>query len=246
MAGAEVAGSIASALLGGCPEQTPIERHVCVQLPGGAEVCVVFPGIVSSNLALIEQLMAQSAAAMAPLAPAFTVINVVTAIVEFCQAIPELITNPPGFAEALQKLIDSAADLAGIVPPLSIPVMVASMVDVLILFMQGMVDEIETVAEQIQRITSAQAILDNLPNGNIDIELAIECADDLVNSRLQDLQNRLASGGSFISLINLFMQMIGLNPIEPPAGVELDVTEMVESLENVIKVLVGVRRAIPV
>jgi hypothetical protein len=228
-----------------CPDRDPIPRDLCVNLPGGARICVAFPGVVSSNLALVEQMMAQAGAAMAPLAPAFTTINVVLAVVEFAQKIPLLIANPPEFAEALQNLIDAAAELAGIAPPLSIPAMVASMIDVLIVFIQGAIDELATVVTQLQRIASAQAILDNLPSGNVDIELAIGCANNLVDSQLVELQERLASGGAFIEIINLFMQLIGLDPVSPIPGLDEGAEDAIETLQDVVSVLEGVRAAIP-
>jgi hypothetical protein len=226
-----------------CPDRDPIPRDVCIQMPGGARICVNFPGVISSNLALVEQMMAQAGAAMAPLAPAFVILNTVTAVIDFCKSVATL--NPVEIAEALQKLLDSAAEMAGLAPPLSVPVMLLSMLDVLILFIQGAIDELQTVVAQLQRIASAQAILDNLPDGNVDIELAITCADNLIQSQLTELSERLASGGAFIELVNLFMAMIGLDPVSPIPGLDAGAEDAVESLEEVVRVLEGVRNSIP-
>lgn len=226
-----------------CPTVDVIARELIARLPGGANVQIAYPGDPPSPLALVQQMMAQASAAMAPLSPAFTTINTVTAVIEFCKSVVTL--NPVEIAEALQTLIDAAAEMASLAPPLSVPAMVVSMLDILLTMLDGMVTELQSIIDYQARIADAQAILDSLPQGNAAIEAAISCANVQIEWKQQNLDESLSSAGGFVDLINLFMSLIGLDPISGLGELDEDSADAIDTLSDLINTIRTIREAIP-
>jgi len=229
-----------------CPATTVVDRDVCVDLPGGVSVCAQYPGTPGSSLDLIQQLMAQSSAAMAPLSPTFTTINTVLAVVEWAKSVPLLVVAPDEFAEKTQDLIDAAAALAGLAPPLSVPSMLVSMIDVLITMLDGIVVELQNIAAYQNRIDAAQAILDGLEGGNTAIAGAITCAGTQLDAQMSNLDEALSSANGFITLVNVFMQLIGLDPMGSLGSLGDDPTGSITALGITVSTLQTIRGTIPV
>jgi hypothetical protein len=229
-----------------CPSIEVLSRELAARLPGGATIQVTYPGDPPSALALVQQLMAQSSAALAPLAPAFSTIRTVLAVVEWAQSVPLVIANPPEFAEKTQELIDAAADMASLAPPLSVPAMVVSLLDVLIAMLEGMVTEMQGIIDYQARIADAQSVLDGLgAGGNEAIQGAITCATSHVDSMMLNFDESMSSAGGFIDLINLFMALIGLDPVPDLGKLDDDPTGSIEALGVMIDTIKVVRSAIP-
>lgn len=228
-----------------CPQVEVVDRDLCVTFPGGARVCVQYPGNPPSLLALVQQLMAQATAGMAPLQPAFSAINAILAIVEWAKSVPLLIVDPVEFAEKTQELIDAAAEVASLAPPLSVPAMIVSMLDVLLTMLEGMVAELQAILDYKQRIADAQAVLDTLVDGNTAIEEAIACANQILDGQLQSLDEAMGSAGGFIELVNRFMSLIGLDPIPDLSDLPEDPSGAIETMEETITTIQGIRAAIP-
>jgi hypothetical protein len=94
----------------------------CIRFPGGAAICFNFPTIPADNGAAVRGLLAQANAALAPLAPIFTILDAVLAVADCVQGVPEAIIklDPSKLIECIPNLVEKLAQLAQLVPQLSL------------------------------------------------------------------------------------------------------------------------------
>lgn len=214
-------------------------RDLSLTLPGGLTINATWPSVSPpTQLQQALQMIAQSGAAVAPFQPIFNLINLGLATVDFAKAVPQLIVDPSAVLEALEKLIEAAARVAQVAPPLSIPSLVVGLIDVLLAFLGGAVSELQEQAAFSERIEAVRHIMEE--TGNAALQEAIDCAESNLLARQENFQETLSSAGGFVVLINAIGAILSL-----PAVPGLDGSSLA-ALENTIKVIQGVRDAIPI
>lgn len=229
-----------------CIDIDAVPGDVCVTFPGGAEICVTLPSASPPSLdALMRQAFAQVNAALAPLTPIFNIIDVCVAIFDCIKAISTLdvekiINCIPGLAEKI-------AELLALIPQVSLVALVADIVELLILYFKGLRNQILRQLQYYLRIIDAQ--LAATRPGNIALANVLPCAlDDL--DQLFNWQNSSAAPiNRLIGVINLFLEIIGLERFSiPTLGSLVDPEELeqaVELIDLTIELLTYIRLAIP-
>lgn len=222
-----------------------VPQGKCIVLPGGVEICVQMPGIPRDGGELVKQLLAQMNAALTPLVPVFNIIDAVIAIFDMVKAIPDAIMklDISGLAEALEAMIEKIAALLKLIPQLSLPLMIVGLIDCIILALEGIKVDLESVLVCEQSIL--EAILLAVDPGNIGLVEIIQCATADCNAQSENINEGAQPLNSLISLLNLFMQLIGLEGIPLAVGIEGDAQGSIDAICATIAVMETIRDAIP-
>ena len=223
---------------------------LCVVFPGGNKICAQLPATLSppSGLQLGKQLVAQANAALAPLAPVFTIIETILAIKKFADAIPDSLGPPPDpsvLVEALDNLTKQVDKILQLVPQLSIPLMIVGLLDVVIQVLEGSIHELEALNRQLARIDAAESMVGEVPA----LQCIIDAASLNVQTQFTALQAALGGMSTFIELINSFGKIVGLPEIPINVSEDMDPEDMdagIQALEAIVKVLSDIRDSIPV
>lgn len=231
-----------------CIDVDVVPGEVCITFPGGTEVCATMPDLVPpSPDKLIRQLFAQANAALAPLQPVFNIIDAVVAIFDCVKAISTL--DPVKIIECIPNLAEKVAALLKLIPQLSIPALVAGLIEVLVLYLRGIRNQLVRARELLVRLLDAETAATR--PGNLALARVLPCAlDDL--DKLIAWQNESAKPiNRLIGVINLFLEIIGLSRFKIPClgtfladlGVLDDQIELVDLLIQLLEII---RAAIPI
>lgn len=229
------------------PVPSPAAAPLTLSLPGGLRVSGVPTQVGATSLTQALALVSAAGPAMAPLAPAFTLIDAMLSVKDFAQAVPEIITNPGAVVEAGAKLAQKIGKLASLVPQLSVPVMVADVLDAVILLLRGLADELQGISAEEARIESVVAVASTLPPGAREALLqVVASARAATGVRRADVQTALAGAGPLLGIVNAFVGLLGLPGVE----IELDASsgsaaDAVTALEAAVDILRAFRRSLP-
>jgi hypothetical protein len=188
--------------------------------------------------------MAQLQSSLAPLAPLFTALDIISIIIDLIKALATL--NPVKISKALKKLPPVVVKLLAIIPQVAIPLMLVGFLDTIILFLVGFSEYLnktsETLgglaaAEEYAETTGASALLDSVACGQVSIDGFMAAASD-----------GFGPVNSLITAINALLQVIGLGKfIIPELGAvttsNISVTQ--EILAETAGFLQTIRNAIP-
>lgn len=225
----------------------------CVKLPEAKGACSVrFPGgvVIEAMPSLGDgefergiALFRAMTPALAGLAPFFTVLQAVLAIVDFCKALATL--NPVDIANALAAFTQAVNKLLAIVPAVSIPLLIKDLLTCMISFLAGVLEKLVALQAQIARIAEARAvgIELNLP----EIEVLMQCADDNVELYLEHLSASMGVFGSLWGVIQLFADLAGIGALVPDIVFDTtgDLDEVIESLQALVLKLQEILEALP-
>lgn len=214
-----------------------------VTLPGGLSVQGMTDGIGQGALEQARSLLGKANAAMAPLGPIFTVIEILMLVKKFIEAVPGVVTNPGKVVSVGNDVVKAMGKLVRLLPQASVPLMVLDLVDALLGLMDGVLAELSALATQAERIQAARAAALDLP----DLEAILDLAQGQVQAQQANLGTALANVGAVVELVNTVAGLVpGLPkiPLEVNAGEEL--ADMVRSLQRAVQVLKTVRGKIPV
>lgn len=225
-----------------------VPGEVCIPFPGGAEVCVTMPDIVPPTPdKLIRQLFAQANAALAPLNPIFNIIDTVVAVFDCIKAISTL--NPEEIIACIPNLAQQINKLLQLIPVLSIPFLVAALIDTLILYLRGTQAQLRRAQILLARLLDAETAA--VRPGNVGLGDIVDCAFDDLNNLIA-WQNECAKPvNRLIGVINLFLEIIGLERFTIPCLgtfiADLDaINAILEFIDLLIELLTIIRLAIPV
>ena len=227
-----------------CVTLTIGNQNISIRLPGGPTLQPMVSAVIPTNLQVVKNLLSQASSALAPLSPIFNIIDAILAIKDFASAVPELVVNPAAVIEALVKLLQKVAALASLIPQLSVPILVVDLIDVVIVALQGIIAELNTIVDQLERIETARTIAQN--EGNVSLLDVTVCADNLLTSIQSSLSNSLGPLNSLFGVINLFLSLIGQDGIPSITDLPDDPNEAIDSLNDVISTLTVIRQSIPI
>ena len=222
--------------------------EVCLTFPGGVEVCASLPDLVPPQPdKLIRQLFAQANAALAPLEPIFNIVDAVVQVFECIKAISTL--DPQKIIECIPGLAEKVNKLLALIPALSLPALVAGLIEVLVLYLRGIRNQLIRLRELLVRVLNAETAAAR--PGNLALARVLPCAlDDL--DKLVQWQNESAKPvNRLIGLINFFLEVIGLERFKIPcignflADLEA-IDNQLELLDLLIELLTIIRLAIPI
>jgi hypothetical protein len=220
---------------------SPAAAPLSITLPGGASVGGV-PLLVGPD-PLTQALAASAAAgpALAPLMPAFRLIDAVLSLKDFVEAVPKVLVNPGAIIEAGAKFVQKIAALAGLIPQLSVPLMLVGVIDVVINLLQGLVTMLLRIQQQELAIAAAGELVADVPS----LGPIVAAASTQTDVARANVIAAAAGAGPLLVTINLLSGIVGLPPISAsPTGGTTD--ELLDSLQGVINVLSVTRSAVPV
>lgn len=223
----------------GCGDQT-----LKVTLPGGPTLQVMVPNLCPSSLDITKNLLAQANAALAPLVPIFRLIEIALALKDLAESIPSLLTDPTALIQAIAEIIKKIAEVAGLVPFLSVPLFIVELLDVIIASLDAAIEELAKIIEQELKIAAAG--LKAAEFGNEALLEIVECAEGLNLQIKLGLSEGMAPLNALFGVINIFLGLIGQPEIPSFDDLPEDASEAVEQLTVVVDILQNVRNAIPI
>jgi hypothetical protein len=219
------------------------DQTVKIRTPGGNTIQPLTGTSTPSNLQIVKNLLSQASSVLSPLTPVFNIIEAVIAIKDFAEAVPKLITQPNEVVEAVKKLVKSIDKLISLIPQLSVPLLIVDIIDVTIVCLNAIVEEYEKIITQANKIDIARQRAINENNSSL---LAITvCADTQLDTIQLGVEQSLEPLNSLFVVMNIFLQLIGQDPI-PSLSVSDDAEDAIDNLEEFVKLLTDIRNAIPI
>ena len=207
----------------------------------------MLPGGIALKHANLDQLLQP---AIAPLGPAFKLVESVTAIAAVLLDLKDAVTSvPPDFskaARALSRIAEVPPNLAGIAPPLAVPVMVVGLIDIALRALSQARSELL----QLQQQALGLGIVEQTAQRLEDTRLlnVFECCKANIEQEAANLGKSMASVGHILGIISLLGSLAGLTLSVPKldacSGRPLD--DAVAPIDAVIETLAALRQAVPV
>lgn len=202
--------------------------EVCVRFPGGAKICASInvtelgdPGEIAKDL------LAQVNAAMVPLTPFFNLLDVLKAIFDCLQAVPDALGPPPdpsGIIACIPNLQKAVDKLLALIPPIPILEMAKDILNVIIIALQGIRAKLAAMIKQVERITKAALAASTL--GNLQLQVVVDCANGNMEAQLENMNAGMAPLNRLIGLLNVLLELAGQDCI-PALGGFAEITEAV-------------------
>ncbi len=231
-----------------------------ILFPGGASLSIPSaPGIdISFASDYGKQILASVNAALMPLQPIFNLIDLLLVIVEFAQAIPDCLGPPPdptkliAIVPKLKKKLDK---LLKMIPPLSIPAFIKSLLRAIIVFLRGLKASLTAVLTLEAKIDLGRLRATELQGlaaqGKIAIDVSLEmnasilCASGSASIMFKGLAQGAAPLDSLLGIVRAFCKLVGL-PVEIPVMGNLGASASVavDAVDVLLVLLTNVRAAI--
>jgi hypothetical protein len=228
-----------------CIDLKVTSQELCITFPGGAEMCVQIPGVPDPT-DVSKQLLAQANAALTPLVPVFNIIDAILALFKCVKAIPDSLGPPPDptkLAECIPDLAEKIDKLLKLIPQLSIPVLIAGLIDVILFYLEGLRGQLQAIIAAQVRIAAAATRAAEL--GNVQLRTVVDCATASMDAYLQNLNEGMKPLNRLVGLLNLFLQLVGLPPIPDFKNLGNDAQAALAPLDAVIDSLKTVRAGLP-
>lgn len=229
-----------------CVHVTATSQGMKIRLPGGAELAPNLPSAdFPSLLDVTKGLLAQVNTALAPLVPVFNVIDLGLSLFNFAKAAATLSVGD--MVEALKKVAENADKLLGLIPQLSVPVMILDIVDMLLATLNGIVGELNVMAQEVARIDAARVVAENLENA--EMTAILDCAQENIDAQISSLNEGLAPLNRLLGLLNILIALVPGDII--PALPTFDtlggsVAEALAKIQAALVTLQNIRNAIPI
>jgi hypothetical protein len=223
---------------------------LCITFPGGAQFCGVGGTTPPDSLSFAASAVAQATVALAPLQPVFDVINVLVDLVACVKAIPGILGPPPNPGKLIAcfpKLVDDLAKLLGILPPLSVPVLIASILEAILCFLEGLRAVIMSILNKLIRILAA--LLRVKVTGSLALQVAVDCEQQNLDGFLAWISTLVEPITCLLTLINALLGLIGLPELNITLSVGVDVSALeaiLTPIDDIIAILKALLASLPV
>jgi hypothetical protein len=217
-----------------CIHVPPLGEPFELTLPGGALI---------RHLDLADVLQP----ALTPLMPLFQIVDAIVALHKCTTAVVDALGPPPDpskLTSCIPELAEKVSKLLGLVPQLSLPLMVVGIIDLLIRVLgdvRGVLVHLAVELESVARIIERARELDDA--GLLQVAGCVEAS---VQQEAANLGAQLASLGRLIGLTNVFVGMIGGPEIPDFSSLSgKPLQEVIEPLDELVTLLQGARRMVP-
>jgi hypothetical protein len=219
---------------------------ICIELPEIPDaLAITLPGgVTMQQLNLMQAIQP----ALTPLVPLFDIIDTVVAVFNCVKAIPDALGPPPDptiLAACIPELGEKVSKLLRLLPPLSLPLTVIGLIDLVIDALEQARRQLVQLQQQVLQILNAIDRATELEDAGL---MAITtCARTNVAQEAANVGKALASLGKMIGLLNLFLGMVGapeVPDLSNLAGRPLD--DVVPLIDDLVEVMRTVRGAVPV
>lgn len=206
---------------------------------------VISPPIFDPHSQLVElqSIMAVLTPAIAAMAPIFALMEIVQAIIDFVKAVATL--NPAQIAAALADFIEATEKLLGIVPQVSLPLMLIGLITIAIDMVIALIDFLTELAIHQQQIEYMKqyAIDQDLP----DLLASAVCLETNLDTQLAYFNNGIGAVAGFMAIIELLGSIIGLDlSIDMSVDEDDPIEDTIDRLTEIRDTLIGIRELIPV
>jgi hypothetical protein len=202
-----------------CVQLTVGPGEICIELPGGARVCATSDIDLGDPALILRQFIGQVNTALAPLGPFFDILDVIAQVLECIEAIPDSIGPPPDPTAILQcipGLVEKVEKLLRLLPPIPVLFMIKSVLAALIVFLEGLKAELESLARALSRILAASLRAAEL--GNFELQFVSDCANDNFDIQLANLNESAKPLNRLMGLVNALLELAGAPCITIPLG----------------------------
>lgn len=223
---------------------TPVNTgpgELCITFIGGATICAQTGYDIGDPTAIVQSLLAQLNAALAPLGPFFDLLDFVKAVFDCIKAIPDCLGPPPSptpIVNCLQGLTEVVNKLLQLIPPFPILAMVKGILNVIIVGLEGLKEKLQAIDDHLTRVL--QAATTAAQTGNLGLKAITDCAQGNIDAQLQNLNAQLAPLNRLIGVVNLLLELAGQQCI-PAIGEVADL----DALQAIIDFLTEIYNAIP-
>lgn len=233
-----------------CQLLPELPDSIDIPFPGGIIISQIISAIrgAPSGIDMIVNLMQQMQPALAPLAPLFTIIDTIVAVFNCIQAVPDTIGPPPdpfALAKCLEELAALIDKLLSLIPMLSLPLMIIKLIDAIIYMLESIIMQLRYLNDQILKAYAAIAKGEQIEDANL-VAFGL-CAQQDIETQALNIMESLAYFGKFIGIINVFMEMIGQEPLLDFSGFSgIPLSEAIDPIQDAIDVLRAARKLIPI
>lgn len=210
-----------------------------VIFPGGLQLGIDGPHIPNPG-DVSGKLLAKVNAALMPLVPLFDIIDALLSVKIVFDAVVTL--SPFKISTAIEKLVVKLDKLKRLLPQLSIPCLIGTLVTVLIVYLVGLRAEIKAIIDAQARIDSASARAAEL--GSVTLAQMASCASANLSVQISAARNNGRPLNRLIAILNQLSSMVGL-PQVPPVTVGADMEAALDPLNELIQALTNLRSMIP-
>ncbi len=217
--------------------------EICVTMPGGTEICAQFGYEFGNAGDITQSLFAALNGGLAPLVPIFDIIDVLKKIADCLQAVPEVLTNPKKLTDCFPNLLKALEKLLALLPPFSVPIMVKRILAAIVLALQALQSKLFAMIQKQKRIL-ALGLAARAP-GNFALLPVLDCATQNFSAEITNLNDSMTPLNRLLGIVNLFLQLIGQDPIPSLASLGPDPSAALEPLAVVIKGLQTIEAGIP-
>ncbi|NUP12875.1 MAG: hypothetical protein HOW73_43100 [Polyangiaceae bacterium] len=219
--------------------------ELCVQLPGGATLCATAGFEYGDPLAIVQGMLGQINAALTPLSPFFNTLEFVTAVGDFVKGVPEalLTLNPEPLVTPIVDIGKAVGKLAALVPQMSVPLLIVSILDVVVVGLLGLRSEMMAMMAQQQKLAAAAARASAL--GNVHLQVIVDCATENLDAQMQNTNASLAPLNRLVGLLNALLELAGLPCLQTMSiGSEIGQAAL-DAIDFILDALQTAKAAIP-
>lgn len=228
--------------------QTPL-AELKISMPGGLKLQAKPSQKIPNPGDLVADLLASFNAALVPLQPIFDIIDILLIVVKVFDAVKSL--NPIKIAEELVGLIKKVDVVAQFVPPLSIPIMIRDLLDVLLVFLAGLKAALTVMLSAQLKMDAATAKADALEASGdpAAIEIAaqlrasISCGQANLDAMFAAQGNSAKPLNRLLALVSALCELVGL-PALGPLEMGADLSVAIAPIDLLIGVLGTIRAGI--
>ncbi len=203
-----------------CVQLVSGNGELCVRFPGGAQICA---SIHATELGdpgeIAKDLLAQVNTALSPLQPFFNLLDVIKAIFDCVQAIPDALSMPPdpsGIIACIPALGKAVDKLLKLVPPIPIFELAKDILRVIITALQGVRAKLSAMLRHLARVLAAGVAAQQL--GNLQLQLVVDCAQGNLDAQMENMNAGMAPLNRLIGVLNVLLQLAGLDCIPALSG----------------------------
>lgn len=233
-----------------CLKLPDIPPSLEIQMPAGMSLASIQSAIdkIPNACDPCLNIMSQVGPALAPLKPMFDILDTVIALFNCFKAVPDMIMelSPAPVFECLPELQEKIEQLLKLIPQLSIPYTIISMIDAVIAMLDCMVVSfsglIDQISKQTKRLEKAKEIGDN------DLTAIVECSGEDIEKMQLTTAEAFAGFATLIGVLNILLGLIGGPEIPIDLASRLDgipLEEIFEPIEDIITVLKTIRDQVP-
>jgi uncharacterized membrane protein len=226
-----------------CPDVPIPAQPLRIRLPGPIEVSGAPLSSLPSQSEVARALFGQVGAALGPFAAVFKIIEAVQAVLAVAESIPRaLIGFPPDpgkITRELPKLRGAIGDLVALLPQASLPILLIDVVNALLAYINGVLTELDALAEAEANAVSARAVAAGL-DAVVDaaaiasLEATASCIDAQVAQRIAGIEAASSSVNATVGVVNSLLAIINLPQIPTISGLGSDVESARASLQSLI------------